>query len=161
MALLSAGHLLVVRAGGPETARDIGSFSLSRRGIPIAPRVSMKPLVLLALISLLALAISVPRILPAGASSNPKPEPVTATSCVDRYNSLLESAKAALTAGDRATTTGLLEEAKRIIPFCPGLQDIGSPQTPLLAENACDGARIPPSISSAARACGSRVACKT
>jgi len=118
-------------------------------------------LVLLALISLFALAIRFPRILPAGASSNPKPEPVAATSCIDRYNSLLESAKAALIAGDRATTAGLLEKAQRIIPFCPTLQDTGSSQASLLAENACDGARVRPSISSAARVCGSRVACET
>ena len=117
-------------------------------------------LVLLALISLLALAISVPRILPMGASSNPNPQPVAAASCVDRYNSLLESAKAALIAGDRATTAGLFEEAKRIIPFCPALQDIGSPQAPLFAENACNGARVRPSMRSAARACVSRVACE-
>ena len=98
--------------------------------------------IMLALISLLALAISFPRILPARASSNPKTEPTAATSCVDRYNSLLKSAKAALIAGDRATTAGLLDDAKHIIPFCPALQDIGSPHAPLLAENACDGARL-------------------
>jgi len=114
-------------------------------------------LVLVAVFSLVALAITAPLILPARASSKPKPEQA-ANSCVDRYNSLLKSAKTALIAGDRAATADLLEEAKGIVPMCPALQDLGSPQNPLLAVNACDGARVQKSTISPACVCGSRVA---
>jgi hypothetical protein len=94
----------------------------------------MKPtLVLLALASLVALATSLPRTLPARAPSNQKPEPVATGSCVDRYNSLLKSAKAALIAGNRAATADLLQEAQRIIPICPDIRDGGSPQAFLLS----------------------------
>src|SRR5215470_6661564 len=97
--------------------------------------------VLLALGSLIALAISLPRILPARASLNPDPKPVAASACVDRYNSLLRSAKAALIAGNRAATADLLGEAQRVIPMCPALHDGRSPRAPLFAMNTCDGTR--------------------
>jgi len=98
-------------------------------------------LVLLALIALIALAITLPRTLAATAASNQKPEPVAASSCVDRYNSLLERAKEALIAGKRTAAAELLEEAKRI-PICPDIQDGGLPQAPLITMNSCDGARV-------------------
>ena len=108
----------------------------------------MKPaLVLVALIALVALGVSVTRILPARASSHPNPHHVATNSCVDRYNSLLKSAKQALIAGDRAATVGFLEEAKGIIPVCPALQDAGSMRTPLSAENVGAGRRLRPLIS--------------
>jgi hypothetical protein len=90
-------------------------------------------IVLLTLVLLAAFAVSFSSIL----SATPQPHPVAARSCVDRYNSLLKSAKQALIAGDRAATLGFLEEAKGIIPVCPALRDMGSPQAPLLAQNAC------------------------
>jgi hypothetical protein len=93
----------------------------------------MKPtLIILAFISLAALAIAFPRIVPARASSNPGAEPVSTESCVDRYNSLLKNAKTALTAGDRAATVDLLEQAKQMLPACPALQDGAAPRTVLL-----------------------------
>src|SRR5215470_17233471 len=87
--------------------------------------------VLFAIISLIALALILPRILPAKASSDPERKPIAASSCVDRYNSLLRSAKAALIAGDRAATADLLERAKGIVPMCPGLNDRGSRRAPV------------------------------
>ena len=90
----------------------------------------MKPtLILLAFISLALLGTTLPRIVPARASSNPAvvenlgAGPVSAGSCADRYNSLLKNAKAALAAGDRNTTVDLLQEVKSLIPACPALQD--------------------------------------
>jgi hypothetical protein len=55
--------------------------------------------------------------------------PVSTESCVDRYNSLLKNAKTALTAGNRAATVDLLEQAKQMLPACPALQDGPSPHT--------------------------------
>jgi hypothetical protein len=92
-------------------------------------------LVVLSFISLAGLAIFVARILPARASSNPRSEPVAAESCMDRYNYLVKSAKAALIAGDRAATVNLLSQAERIIPSCPALQDGASPQAAMLSLN--------------------------
>ena len=89
-------------------------------------------IVFVALISLVALAVSFPGILRA----TPQSHPVAVRSCMDRYNSLLRSAKQALIAGDRATTADLLEEAKGIIPVCPALRDAGPSQAPLLAQKA-------------------------
>lgn len=80
-------------------------------------------LIVLAFVSLAALALALPRTLPARASSNTVAESASAGSCVDRYNSLLKNAKAALAGGDRNTTVDLLQRAKRLIPACPGLQD--------------------------------------
>jgi hypothetical protein len=93
----------------------------------------MKPiLILLAFISLAGVAIAFLRIVPARASSNPGAARVSTESCVDRYNSLLKNAKTALTAGDRAATVDLLEQAKQMLPGCPALQDGASPPTVLL-----------------------------
>jgi hypothetical protein len=89
-----------------------------------------RAILLIALVSLVALAVSFPVVLRA----TPQFHPVAARSCVDRYNSLLRSAKQALIAGDRATTADLLEEAKGIIPTCPALRDAGPPHAPQLAE---------------------------
>jgi hypothetical protein len=140
----------VVRAYGAENGRDMARFRGSGAASRLHEPGRMKlALVLLALISLVALAMSVPRILPARASSNPKPEPVAASSCVDRYNALLKTAKATLIAGDRSATVDLLEEAKRLVPVCPALQDVGSSQAALLAMNACDSARVQGSTKSA------------
>jgi hypothetical protein len=93
----------------------------------------MKPLlVILAFISLAGLAVAFPRIVPARASSNPGAEPVSTEPCVARYNSLLKNAKTALTAGDRAATVDLLEQAKQMLPACPALRDGPSLQTVVL-----------------------------
>lgn len=90
----------------------------------------MKPvLFVLALLSLVSLASGLTHVIPARASSNSTVEPVNEGSCVDRYNSLLNSAKATLSAGDRATTVQLLERAKTLIPACRGLQDVDSAET--------------------------------
>ena len=103
----------------------------------------MKPfLIVLAFISLAAFAIILLRLVPARASSNSGIEPVRAGTCVDHYNSLLKTAKAALIAGDRATTLNLLEQAKHMIPACPGLRDGTSPETVLLSLNTCGGAGV-------------------
>jgi hypothetical protein len=80
-------------------------------------------LALVAIASLAGLVLFSPRILTARAASNPGTRPVTATSCVDRYKSLLEQARSALAAGDRGTTVDLLQQAKELIPACPALKD--------------------------------------
>jgi hypothetical protein len=90
-------------------------------------------LITLAFVSLAAFAIAFPRIVPARASSNRGIEPVRTGSCVDRYNSLLKSAKAALTAGDRAGAVDQLEQAESVIPGCPALQDGSARQGALLS----------------------------
>jgi hypothetical protein len=104
----------------------------------------MKPILVVATLILLAgLAVSFGRILPARASSNPRTQPVVATeSCVDRYNLLVKSAKAALIAGDRAATVKLLTEAQRIIPICSPLQDGTSPQAAFLSLYGRDDAPV-------------------
>jgi hypothetical protein len=97
---------------------------------------NMKPiLVLFALVALAVIAVTLPRILPARASSNVelKIEPAAAVTCVDRYNSLLRSSKKALIAGDRAATVELLLQAKRILTSCPALRGGSSPPAPALA----------------------------
>lgn len=80
-------------------------------------------LVVVAFLSLAGLAILFPRILTARAASDSRTRPAAATSCVDRYNSLLENAKSALAAGDRNSTVDLLQRAKSLIPACPALQE--------------------------------------
>jgi hypothetical protein len=88
----------------------------------------MKPLLaVVAIVSLAGLVLFSPRILTARAASNPGMRRVTTTSCVDRYNSLLEQAKSALAAGDRGSTVDLLQRAKELIPACPALKDRPSP----------------------------------
>ena len=65
----------------------------------------MKPLLaVVAFVSLAGFVLFSPRIPPARATSNPGMRPVTTTSCVERYKSLLRQAKSALAAGDRGTT---------------------------------------------------------
>jgi hypothetical protein len=59
---------------------------------------------------------------------------------VDRYNSLLRSAKQPLIAGNRAASADLLEQAERIIPVCPPIQDGGSPHAPLFTMDSCSAA---------------------
>ncbi len=84
----------------------------------------MKPiLVVVAFISLTGLALALARTVPARASSNSTVEPARAETCVDRYNSLLKSAKGALAAGDRNKTVDLLQQANGLIPACPALQN--------------------------------------
>jgi hypothetical protein len=109
----------------------------------------MKPILFaVAFVSLAALVFCFARAMPARASSNPRIELAAAGSCTDHYNSLLRAAKAALIAGDRATTVKLLEKAERIIPSCPALKDGASPQAALLSLNECDGTHIQESTSS-------------
>jgi hypothetical protein len=92
----------------------------------------MKPIAGVATLTLLALlAVVVARQMPATASVNPGVPTQSARSCVDRYNSLLEGAKADLAAGDRAATVDLLQRAKGMISSCPGLQDETSQTTVL------------------------------
>ena len=90
-------------------------------------------LVVLALASVAGLAIFSPRLLTGRAASSPGIQPATAASCVDNYNSLLKGAKAALVKGDRATSVDLLDQAERIIPGCPALQNGASPKAILLS----------------------------
>lgn len=100
-----------------------GSNTESATGIRIALEHFMKLiLVVLAFISLAGLALALPRTVPARVSSNSAVEPVRAQTCVDNYNSLLKSAKAALAVGDRNVTVDLLQQAKNLIPACPALQ---------------------------------------
>src|SRR6266851_2830171 len=103
---------------------------------------TMKPtLIILAFVSLAALAMSFTRNVPARASTNPGAEPVSDGSCVGHYNSLLKNAKTALTAGDRAATVDLLEQAKQMLPTCPALQEGTTPETVLLSLSTRDGVR--------------------
>jgi hypothetical protein len=96
----------------------------------------MKPtLILLALVSLASSAICLPRIATKRGSSNVVIQPATIRSCVDRYNDLLEGAKAALIKGDRVASVELLQQAENVIPGCPALQDGTMSQTALLALN--------------------------
>src|SRR6266851_5023248 len=102
----------------------------------------MKPIsVFFAFVSLALLAVILPRILPARASSSGAHliESAAAMSCVDRYNSLLKSGKEALIAGDRAGTVDLLLQAKRILASCQALQDGSSRQAPALANGTFSG----------------------
>ncbi len=92
-------------------------------------------LVVLAFISLAGMAVLCARIMPARAVF-PRTGLLAAESCVDRYNSLVKNAKAALIAGDRAATIHLLAQAERIIPVCPALRDAGSQPSALLSLNA-------------------------
>jgi len=79
-------------------------------------------LIVLAFVSLAGLTLTLARTVPARASSHSRVEPVQTQTCVDRYNSLLKSAKKALAAGDRNTTVDLLQQAKDLIPTCRALQ---------------------------------------
>lgn len=124
-------------------------FSPSGAASELQARHPMKPtLIVLALISLAGLGTALLRIMPARASSNPGAvenlgaEPVSAESCVDRYNSLLKSAKAALAARDRNKTVDLLQQAKSLIPACPALQDGQLSVATILSLNTCDSARV-------------------
>jgi hypothetical protein len=99
-------------------------------------------LIVLALISLAGLAVLSLRLVPARAAAIPRAVPISEGSCANRYDSLLKNAKSALIAGDRATTLNLLEQAKRMIPTFPALQDGASPETVLLSLNTCDGAGV-------------------
>jgi hypothetical protein len=100
----------------------------------------MKPtLIILAFVSLAALAMNFTRNVPARASTNLGTEPVSEGSCVDRYNSLLKKAKTALIVGDRAATVHLLEQAKQMLPTCPALQEGTTPETVLLSLSTRDG----------------------
>jgi hypothetical protein len=114
-----------------RAARDIYScFLLLARHPDCLYDGAMKAsLVVLALILLAGLAIWFPRILTARAASNRATQPAETTSCVDRYNSLLKDAKAALAAGDLRSTVDLLQRAKSLIPVCPALQDPQSSTT--------------------------------
>ena len=90
-------------------------------------RHAVKPtLFVLTLIFLVVLAVRFPRILTTRPASNSATHATATTSCVDRYNSLLERAKSALAAGDRSSTVDLLQRAKSLIPACPALQDVQS-----------------------------------
>jgi hypothetical protein len=83
-------------------------------------------LVSLAILSLAAVVILLLRLRPTRASSplsNSVTESIQTESCTDRYDSLLHNAGAALAAGDRAGSVNFLEQAKRLIPICPPLQD--------------------------------------
>lgn len=94
----------------------------------------MKPiLVILAVISAAGFAIIFVRLAPARAASNSAIERVRAVTCVERYNSLLKNAKAALITGDRASTLNLLEQAKHLMPTCPALRDGTSQENVLLS----------------------------
>ena len=137
-----SGHMLAVGACESEQDSQYGCFRFSGVASRLRYRDGMKlALIPLALISLIALAMSFAGTWPAKASSNHEAEQIAAGSCVDRYNSLLKSAKAALIAGDRKETVGFLAEAKSLVPVCPALREIGSLGTPLLTLNTCDECR--------------------
>ncbi len=103
----------------------------------------MKPLfVIFTLLSGMALAASLPWILPARASLSrelKEVDPAAAISCVDRYNSLLKSGKAALIKGDRAASVNALLQAERMLASCPALQDGSSHQAPALVLDMSSG----------------------
>lgn len=110
-------------------------FCSSSTACRLPDRATMKRLlVLLVLLSLTALGASVPWILSARASSSRefKVAPAAAMSCVDRYNSLLKSGKAALIRGNRAASVDALLRAERLLESCPALQDGSSRQAPAL-----------------------------
>jgi hypothetical protein len=102
----------------------------------------MKPtVIILAFISLAGLGIIFVRLVPARASSAFSTSGIRSVregTCVDHYNSLLNNAKSALVAGDRATTLDLLEQAKHMMPTCPALRDGAAPETVLLSLNNRD-----------------------
>ena len=54
---------------------------------------------------------------------------------------MLKNAKTALTAGDRAATVDLLEQAKQMLPTCPALQEGTTPETVLLSLDTRGGMR--------------------
>jgi hypothetical protein len=97
----------------------------------------MKPtVIILAFISLAGLGITFVRLVPARASSafsTSGTESVREGTCVEHYNSLLNNAKLALIAGDRATTLNLLEQAKHMTPTCPALKGDAAPEPVLLS----------------------------
>jgi hypothetical protein len=79
------------------------------------------------------LTIALPRIM-AASQSAVHVQAVSSHGCVDEYNALLLSAKAALKKGDRATALSLLQGAKRKASQCPDLQEPEESQ--VLAFNA-------------------------
>lgn len=97
-------------------------------------RKSMKAmLIAFAFGSLAAVAIWLSGIFAARPCSHLLIPPASFGTCVDRYDYLLAGAKAALIRGDRASTVQLLEQAEKIIPACPALQDGVPAETALLA----------------------------
>jgi hypothetical protein len=103
----------------------------------------MKPmLIVLSIVALTASAICFPWIFAARASSNLVLQAVNMKSCVNRYNYLLNGAKAALIKGDRVTSVQLLEQAENLIAGCPALQDGSSRPITLLALNTGDSLRV-------------------
>lgn len=91
----------------------------------------------LALFSLLILIFGFGSI--SRAASGTGSESVSGASCIDHYNSLLQRAKAALSAGNRSEAVVFLEEARRLLPVCPALQNGAFPQRTMLSLNcACD-----------------------
>jgi len=113
-----------------------GSPSQLAHGIGIAQRCMGKVtfIVLLAALSVGGLAMSSPRLVPSRSTASSAIETKETTArCADRYDILLRAAKAALYAGDRATTVGLLKKARQLISVCPALQDGTSTSTSLLS----------------------------
>lgn len=111
-------------------------FSAFWRGIAIAQWVTVNRILpIVALTSFAILTFIAPLASPAQAAA----KTVAGTSCVDRYNSLLKGAKAALIAGDRGRAVNLLEEAKRVLPVCPALREGSSPHQTMVSMNACRG----------------------
>ena len=149
-------------------ARQLGargaSFPQLADGIGIAQRDMGKVtfIVLLVALSVGGLAMNSPRLVPSRSTSSPAiATSANAGGCADRYNILLKTAKAALSAGDRATTVDLLKKARQLVSACPALQDGSSTTTSLLSawqpintklENSglafclssCQAKRIPP-----------------
>jgi hypothetical protein len=103
---------------GETTARDTARLPAPEGHLLHKPDRMKLTVVLVGSILQVGSAMSFPRILPAQ-TSKPEPEPVAASSCIDRYSSLLKGAKTALIAGDCAATADLLEQAKRMVPTCP------------------------------------------
>lgn len=131
------GHVLARQAWRiRKQTRIIAHFFASSTAPRLLAEATMKPIfVFFAFVSLALIAVILPRILPARASSSGELqiEPATAMSCVNRYNSLLKRGKEALIAGDRAGTVHLLLQAKRMLASCPALQDGSSRQATALA----------------------------
>jgi hypothetical protein len=77
---------------------------------------------LLAILVVAGLAIALTCIT-AGTRATARAQAVSGHGCVDEYNALLLSAKAALKRGDRATALNLLQGARRMASRCPDLQE--------------------------------------
>jgi hypothetical protein len=76
----------------------------------------------LAILVVAGLTIALPRIM-AGPRPTARAQAISGHGCVDEYNALLLSAKAALKRGDRANARNLLQGAKRTASQCPDLQE--------------------------------------